>query len=101
MFFHLKCRCALLAGLFLVPPGWAQSSNFPQNDAQPAEPLRPSLEFMSSFSGYQAHTDTAPVTWQKANEDVRKIGGWRAYAKESLPSKENATPVAPDSGGKN
>jgi hypothetical protein len=38
----------------------------------------------SIMDGYQRFdTDTAPADWRKANDTVREIGGWHAYARQS------------------
>jgi hypothetical protein len=59
--------------------------------ATPAPPA-----FKSAFEGYQPYTDEKVVNWKEANENVSRIGGWRAYAKEAAgaaPAEPPATPV--------
>ena len=45
--------------------------------------INPVFEYSSVFSGYSSFNDQALASWQKSNETVQKIGGWRAYAKEA------------------
>jgi len=63
--------------------------------AQDAAPLRPAasstsqpavpgiVTFRSAFQDYQPFAEEEQVPWKDANETVRKIGGWREYAKEA------------------
>jgi hypothetical protein len=44
--------------------------------------INPIFEYPSVFSGYFSFTDQALAPWQKSNQIVQQIGGWRAYAKE-------------------
>lgn len=37
----------------------------------------------SAFEGYQPFTDEKPTPWAQANDTVRQVGGWRAYAREA------------------
>ncbi len=37
----------------------------------------------SAFDGYKAYSDDKMTSWKAANEDVARIGGWRAYAKQA------------------
>jgi hypothetical protein len=39
--------------------------------------------FRSAFEGYQPYADDGAPEWKKANDEVGKIGGWRAYAREA------------------
>ena len=39
--------------------------------------------WQSAFDGYQPFSDEKPVPWAQANETVRQVGGWRAYAREA------------------
>ena len=36
-----------------------------------------------AFEGYRAHTDEQIRDWKHANDEVGRIGGWRAYAREA------------------
>lgn len=52
-----------------------------------------SLQFNSTFTGYRAYTEQAVGSWREANDEVGRIGGWRAYAREAAPA-EGAAGVA-------
>ncbi len=39
----------------------------------------------SAFSTYRPFADAPPTDWRGANDQVGRIGGWRAYAKEARP----------------
>lgn len=41
------------------------------------------FQFHSVFTHYHMFTEQSVLPWQKANDDVGKIGGWRFYAKEA------------------
>lgn len=56
--------------------------------ADPADPTNPraavpELRHRSSFATYRPLGDDPPLAWTEANERVRRIGGWRAYAREA------------------
>lgn len=39
--------------------------------------------FESAFSGYRGYADEPVAPWRESNDQVRQIGGWRAYAREA------------------
>ncbi|MEJ5989083.1 hypothetical protein WG902_03715 [Ramlibacter sp. PS3R-8] len=47
----------------------------------PAAP-QPQGAYSSAFEGYRPFAADEVGDWRKANETVREIGGWRAYARE-------------------
>lgn len=63
--------------------------------AQTAQPhLAPSSAvpaYRSAMEGYVPFADEKIAPWKDANENVGRIGGWRAYARES----QGAAPAAP------
>ncbi len=79
------------AGLLVLPAALALPLA-----AQPApasvQPPAP-VEYRSAFTGYQAFGDDQPVSWKEANDAVREIGGWRAYAKEAQAGQPAAQPA--------
>ncbi len=77
--------CALA---LLIPAAFAQSAA----DAAAADVPATSLEFNSTFTGYRVYTEQAVGSWRDANDEVGRIGGWRAYAKEAAPA-DGATPA--------
>ncbi len=52
--------------------------------------------YHSAFENYQPITEEKVLPWKEANDTVRAIGGWRAYAKEA--SEEMGTPQASPAG---
>lgn len=47
--------------------------------------------YHSAFEGYRPFVAEEVGDWRKANDTVRDIGGWRAYAREI----QGATPARP------
>ncbi len=60
--------------------------------ATPIAPSTTSLRFDSVISRYKPMTDQKLGSWREANDTVSRIGGWRAYLKESQAS-DAVTPV--------
>lgn len=53
----------------------------PGNEAT-APRLPSTLQYVSPLRTYKAYAEQPVESWQSANERVRRIGGWRAYARE-------------------
>jgi hypothetical protein len=51
--------------------------------------------YNSVFDGYQAMSEPKLTPWRAANDTVRDVGGWRAYAKEAAAANAVATTPAP------
>jgi hypothetical protein len=79
--------------------------------AQPAAPSAPfaspaaaaaahpnSTPYRSAFEGYQPFSEQRPVPWAEANDTVRAVGGWRAYAKEASEAEEQPQPATSSPG---
>ena len=70
----------------LVLPLWTGVANA-QTPAPPAPAATTTqaapAAFRSALEGYQPYTDEKIVPWKEANDNVGRIGGWRAYAKEA------------------
>lgn len=49
------------------------------------------LPYQSVFAGYQFYQEQPISSWRTVNDEVEKIGGWRAYAREA--SKSDADQV--------
>ncbi len=86
---------ALTAAGFLVAGANTARAQFPAPATAPDTPLT----FRSAFEGYQALTDEKIVNWKDANDTTRRIGGWRAYAKQAqapstAPPEKDASPPA-------
>jgi ribosome modulation factor len=63
----------------------------------PADPRVdvPKANYRSVFSGYKGSSgprDREPIPWSQANQRVLERGGWRAYAKETLPQNSGTDP---------
>jgi len=52
------------------------------------------LPYRGPLAGYRQFSDEKVVSWQEANDTVGRIGGWRAYARESQ-QPGAAAPVSP------
>ncbi len=95
--YHLVAAAYALA----APLVFAQSGNArtPADDRMDT-PSTLSLEYQSSFSNYRAFTEQPIVSWREANDTVKQVGGWRAYAKESLQPEPPAAASLPAQAGK-
>jgi len=93
---------ALVWGL-LLPSAGAQSpaNQVPPDQAlKPATPALPMVQggawrYVSVLAQYQPYADQSVGSWPEANATVRRIGGWRAYAREI-----QAPAAAPPSGAR-
>ena len=81
----------LAAGLATGLSG-AVIAQAPVPAAATAEPA--STGFRSALDGYQPYTDEKIRSWKDANDTTARIGGWRAYAKESQQGTASAAPGA-------
>lgn len=52
------------------------------------------LQYRSLISTYEPYNDQAVRPWREANDRVKRIGGWRSYAKDV----SDKTPASGDSG---
>lgn len=43
----------------------------------------PSVPYRSPFHDYRPLGEDKPIAWKAANDEVQRIGGWRAYAREA------------------
>lgn len=57
------------------------SGQVPMTDADPGQSSV--IPFESAFRGYRGYADEPVASWREANDQVRQIGGWRAYAREA------------------
>ncbi len=57
--------------------------------AEEASKPLPSLRYESPLAGYRKFVEQPVGSWREANDNVGRIGGWRAYARES----QEATPA--------
>ena len=85
---RLLRRLIALACLSLHFHGYAQAQAMVLPPVQ--EPA-----YQSVFEGYQAMSEPKLTPWRAANDTVRDVGGWRAYAKEAAAANAAATTPAP------
>jgi hypothetical protein len=62
--------------------------------AQTPAPTPAPVPYRSALEGYQPFADTKAVPWKEANDTVGRIGGWRAYAKETASAPKPAASQA-------
>jgi len=88
---------AVLLACLHLSSGWAQSDN--KVKVSTAE-KSVELGYQSSFQNYQRYSSTLIQSWKQANDTVKDIGGWRAYAKEITKDQDAkaSTPVHPHGG---
>ncbi|MBE0613642.1 MAG: hypothetical protein IH604_08250 [Burkholderiales bacterium] len=65
-----------------APMAWAQSGP-DKPDPLDAHASVPPAVYRSSLSGYRLLPDEEVRSWKESNDEVGRIGGWRAYAKEA------------------
>ena len=87
---HAHSRPLLFLLVTAASAGWAQPAavHTPPSDTHaqsPASAATPAVAGpdRSAFAGYRRFDDVKLIPWQQANDTVRAIGGWRAYAKEA------------------
>lgn len=87
MFTLLRCG-ALAAAITAMPLAGAEP---PRAAADPLDPkvAVPAAAYRSSLTSYRGAGELRVGSWKDANEQVNRIGGWRAYAREA------AAPAAP------
>ncbi len=71
---------SLLPWLSLLAAGAALAAPAEKNQANP---LPTKLQYTSALATYRGYTDQTVQPWREANDQVGRIGGWRAYAKEA------------------
>ena len=78
-------RTAVLTVLFAtvaMPVALAQQASALAAPVVPTAAEGAGLAYRSAFDGYRGFTDQPVGSWRKANDDVGRIGGWKAYARE-------------------
>lgn len=67
-----------------TPLAWAQTApSGPKADPQDAQASVPRLIYQSPLANYRVLSDEKVKPWKETNDNVGRIGGWRAYAKEA------------------
>jgi hypothetical protein len=74
----------------------AQTAPPRPNPLDAKAPVAP-LTYRSSLADYRrTAADPASLSWRDANDQVERIGGWRAYAREAqIPEPAASRPAAP------
>jgi hypothetical protein len=69
----------------------------PARDPLDARAPVPAASYRSAFAGYRgaASTPASAIPWRAANDEVARIGGWRAYAREAAASGPAAAASTP------
>ena len=75
-------RCLATACLALAAAAFAQQPA-PSVARPPAPDAAPSSVYRSAWSDYRPFADEKLISWKDANDEVRRIGGWRTYLRES------------------
>lgn len=80
--------------------GWAWTATAAAQaaPAMPSDPQVGATRYVSAFECYRTFADQPVRHWAQVNEEVRRIGGWRAYAREASEAAEAAEPAAADAG---
>lgn len=95
---HRLSRWLLPAAfLTLASLAGAAGTSDPSHPAKP-DPLDasapvPRAVHRSALAGYRVNRDTELRSWRDANDEVARIGGWRAYAREAARPDAAATPL--------
>lgn len=69
-------------GLVLLAMGGLTQAQQPAS-AEPTMLHEFKVTYRSPIGSYQGFTDPVLVAWKESNDLVGRIGGWRAYARES------------------
>ncbi len=83
--------CVVLGAPASLPLAGAESRPDP---ADPAA-LVPQASYRSAFADYRPLGEEAVGNWRAANDEVRRIGGWREYAREVQSPDEKPGAAAP------
>ncbi len=69
------------------PPSAPAPQAAPQSPVQALNPQAavPALHYRSAFKTYRPNREQKPAAWPLDNEEVRRAGGWRAYASQEKP----------------
>jgi hypothetical protein len=97
--FVLSFVFSIAAATLLSNVAWAQTHQHttpPKAAATPPAPTTVVARATSVDTPYRRFDADMPlIDWVEANNTVRQIGGWRAYAKEAMRANELAKPTSP------
>lgn len=87
MYRFLRIAVCAVALAFGVNAAWAEAPDGAQGvSANPDKPIdaKAPATYESAFENYRPYMDVDVRSWRDANDDVRRIGGWQAYAREAM-----------------
>ena len=88
---HRPFAIVLVAALSLPLLAHAQSGPaMPAGNPARAESPAPATAYRSPFANYRPHAAVTPGPWRGLNDEVARIGGWKAYAREAHEAAEAA-----------
>lgn len=98
---YLQLRYLAALGALAVLAATAQpTSPTPHQSPAPAASVTSTqantTPYRSALENYQPYAEEKVLPWKEANDTVRAIGGWRAYAKEA--NEESGKPQASPAG---
>jgi hypothetical protein len=82
----LSGACALAAA--------AQPAAAPKPTPRAASASAPADGYRSAFEGYRGFQEQPVGSWREANEVVRQVGGWQAYAREGQAAESAGRPAS-------
>lgn len=91
-------RAAFAVALTAIAAAAGAQMAAPAATDVPAAPDAADPGYRSPFEAYQRFTQEQVGSWRAANDNVGRIGGWRAYAKEARPAAAPAPSEAAGSG---
>lgn len=98
---HPAVRALVLTAATWATTVSAQSPSAAAADMPPSG-ANPAAAWLSAFHGYKPHGESTVAPWRESNEQVGRIGGWRAYAREAqgaaAPAPAAAVPALPQDG---
>jgi len=69
--------------------GEAPAGTMHRNPGDPAAATPPAA-YVSPFAGYRPFAHGSPAPWRGVNDEVGRIGGWKAYAREVFDAQQSA-----------
>lgn len=81
-FLQIACAAGLLAAAGVAVAQTPTAGPARPDPLDPNAPV-PALNVPSSLSSYRTWGETQPLSWQQANDNVSRIGGWRAYLRQA------------------
>lgn len=76
-----RIAALLMLAAAIAPPTAAQPA--PRADPLDAKAKVPPLRHQSALSSYRRMDATEVGNWREANDQVSRIGGWRAYLRQA------------------